>query len=104
LGVRQISRASDVLSEHGIEPVALASKEHLGILNGTAFSASVGALAVHEAIYLSLLAQVCTAMGTEAILGSRGSFDPFIHAVARPHPGQVSCFSFLKYPFSFRKN
>lgn len=91
LGVRQTSRASDVLSEHGIEPVALASKEHLGILNGTAFSASVGALAVHEAIHLSLLAQVCTAMGTEALLGARGSFDPFIHAIARPHPGQVEC-------------
>lgn len=104
LGVRQISRASDVLFEHGIEPVALASKEHLGILNGTAFSASVGALAVHEAIHLSLLAQVCTAMGTEALLGSRGSFDPFIHAIARPHPGQVSCFSFSSTHFHSGKN
>ncbi|KAJ3568390.1 hypothetical protein NP233_g5747 [Leucocoprinus birnbaumii] len=90
-GVRQTSRAPDALSEHGIEPVALASKEHLGILNGTAFSASVGALAVHEAIHLALLAQVCTAMGTEALLGARGSFDSFIHATARPHPGQVEC-------------
>jgi len=101
LGVRQTSRASDVLSEHGIEPVALASKEHLGILNGTAFSASVGALAVHEAIHLSLLAQVCTAMGTEALLGARGSFDPFIHATARPHPGQVSYLSSFACLFSF---
>ncbi|KXN85379.1 Phenylalanine ammonia-lyase [Leucoagaricus sp. SymC.cos] len=90
-GVRQTSRAPDALRAHGIESVALASKEHLGILNGTAFSASVGALALHEAIHLSLLAQVCTAMGTEALLGARGSFDPFIHATARPHPGQVEC-------------
>ena len=28
-------------------------------------------------------------MGTEALAGTRGSFDPFIHTVARPHPGQV---------------
>jgi len=28
-------------------------------------------------------------MGTEALLGTRGSYDPFIHKVARPHPGQV---------------
>lgn len=90
-GVRQTSRAPDALHKHGIEPVALASKEHLGILNGTAFSASVGALAVHEAIHLSLLAQACTAMCTEALLGARGSFDSFIHATARPHPGQVEC-------------
>ena len=79
----------EALSTHHIEPITLASKEHLGILNGTAFSASVGALAVHEAVHLSLLAQVCTAMCTEAMLGARGSFAPFLHAVTRPHPGQV---------------
>lgn len=28
-------------------------------------------------------------MGTEAMLGAQGSFDPFIHDTARPHPGQV---------------
>lgn len=72
-----------------MEPIPLASKEHLGILNGTAFSASVAALALNEAVHLALLAQVCTAMGTEALLGAQGSFDPFIHDVARPHPGQV---------------
>lgn len=90
-GARQSCHASDALLKYGIEPVSIASKEHLGILNGTAFSASVGALAVHEAIHLSLLAQVCTAMATEALLGSRGSFDSFLHATARPHPGQVEC-------------
>lgn len=72
-----------------MEPIPLSSKEHLGILNGTAFSASVAALALHDAVHLAMLAQVCTAMGTEAMLGALGSFDPFIHAVARPHPGQV---------------
>lgn len=40
-------------------------------------------------MHLALLAQVCTAMGTEALRGSRGSYDSFIHATARPHPGQV---------------
>jgi phenylalanine ammonia-lyase len=28
-------------------------------------------------------------MGVEALAGSRGSFDPFIHDIARPHPGQI---------------
>jgi phenylalanine ammonia-lyase len=36
-----------------------------------------------------MLAQVCTAMGTEVLLGERMNNAPFIHAVARPHPGQV---------------
>jgi Aromatic amino acid lyase len=58
-------------------------------MNGTAFSASMASLALHDAVHLALLAQVCTAMGTEALLGVRSNYDPFIHEVARPHPGQV---------------
>jgi phenylalanine ammonia-lyase len=58
-------------------------------VNGTAVSAAVAALAIDDAIHLALLAQVCTAMGTEALNGTRGSYAAFIHAIARPHPGQV---------------
>ena len=82
--------SSQALASHGITPLTLASKEPLGILNGTAFSASVASLALHEAAHLSLLAQVCTALGTEAMVGTRGNYAPFIHATARPHPVQVS--------------
>ncbi|GBE81048.1 Phenylalanine ammonia-lyase [Sparassis crispa] len=88
-GSRHIVSSAQALAAHGIEPIPLSSKEHLGILNGTAFSASVAALALHDAVHLALLSEVCTAMGTEAMLGAQGSFAPFIHAVARPHPGQV---------------
>ena len=28
-------------------------------------------------------------MGTEALIGTVGSFDKFIHDVCRPHPGQI---------------
>ena len=90
-GARQIGSSRDVLANHKIQPFPLEDKEPLGILNGTAFSASVGALAIHDAVHLALLAQVCTAMGTEALTGTRASHAPFIHAVARPHPGQVEC-------------
>jgi phenylalanine ammonia-lyase len=88
-GAREIVSSRKALAAHNIEPIPLQSKEHLGILNGTAFSASVAALALNDAVHLALLAQVCTAMGTEALLGTRGSYDHFIHAIARPHPGQI---------------
>ncbi|KIM47098.1 hypothetical protein M413DRAFT_422798 [Hebeloma cylindrosporum] len=91
LNSRQKSPSDEVLKSHSIEPIALASKEHLGLVNGTAVSAAVAALAIDDAIHLALLAQVCTAMGTEALNGTRGSYAAFIHAVARPHPGQVEC-------------
>ncbi|KAF9048230.1 phenylalanine ammonia-lyase [Hymenopellis radicata] len=88
-GARQVVSSVEALKEHNIAPISLASKEHLGILNGTAFSASVGALALNDAAHLAMLAQVCTAMGTEVLLGERMNYAPFIHAVARPHPGQT---------------
>ncbi|KAJ6589813.1 L-Aspartase-like protein [Mycena vulgaris] len=88
-GARKIVSSTEALKAHQIEPLPLASKEHLGILNGTAFSASVACLVLNDAVHLALLSQVCTAMGTEALAGSRGSFDPFIHDIARPHPGQI---------------
>ncbi|KAJ6610205.1 phenylalanine ammonia-lyase [Mycena sp. CBHHK59/15] len=90
-GARKMVSSRVALAAHDIQPISLASKEHLGILNGTAFSTSVAALALNDAVHLTLLAQVCTALGVEALIGSRGSFDPFIHSVARPHPGQVEC-------------
>jgi len=88
-GARRIVSCRQALADHGLEPIQLGAKEHLGILNGTAFSASVAGLALNEAVHLALLAQICTAMGTEALLGVRGNYAPFIHEVARPHPGQV---------------
>jgi phenylalanine ammonia-lyase len=89
LNDRKYLPADAALAVNGLKPVVLQSKEHLGLLNGTAFSAAVAGLALFDAIQLALLAQICTAMSTEAINGSKGSFDPFIHDVARPHPGQV---------------
>lgn len=88
-GGREIVSSVKALGAHGIAPIPLVSKEHLGILNGTAFSASLASLALNDAVHLMLLSQVLTAMGTEALAGTRASFDPFISDVARPHPGQV---------------
>lgn len=88
-GHRTMVSSAKALKDHGIEPLSLASKEPLGILNGTAFSAAVGSLALNDAVHLTLLAQVCTAMAVETLKGTRASFDPFIHKVARPHPGQI---------------
>ncbi|KAI0302376.1 phenylalanine ammonia-lyase [Multifurca ochricompacta] len=88
-GAREIVSCRKALDRHHIEPLPLLEKENLGIMNGTAFSASVASLALHDAVHLALLAQVCTAMGTEALIGVRANYDPFIHEVARPHPGQV---------------
>ncbi|KAJ4483808.1 L-Aspartase-like protein [Lentinula aciculospora] len=88
-GFRQMVPSHEALALHDIEPIPLVSKEHLGILNGTAFSAAVASLVLDDAVKLTMLSHVLTAMGVEALCGTRGSFHPFIHDVARPHPGQI---------------
>ncbi|GFG08171.1 phenylalanine ammonia-lyase [Aspergillus udagawae] len=87
-GARRVTRADVALSEAGIAPISLHAKEGLAIVNGTAVSAGVAALAAHESLHLAALSQVLTAMSVEALRGSDESFEPFIARV-RPHPGQV---------------
>lgn len=80
--------AQEALKHAGIEPYSFAPKEVLALINGTAVSASVAADALGSAHTLLLLAQVVTAVHTEAMLGFRAPFESFLHDVARPHPGQ----------------
>ncbi|KAH0537196.1 hypothetical protein FGG08_005974 [Glutinoglossum americanum] len=85
---RRLAPANEVLTQLGMQPVSFGPKEGLGVLNGTAVSAAVAALALHEANHLAVLTQVLTAIGVEALSGTTASFDPFI-AKVRPHPGQT---------------
>ncbi|KAI8456277.1 L-Aspartase-like protein [Phakopsora pachyrhizi] len=95
-----LSKCEDSLKQHGIEPLTLGPKEGLAICNGTAYSASVAGIAIYQAHVLALLSEVVTAMTVEALQGQIGAFHPYIHQVARPHPGQVevaqTIFSLLK--------
>lgn len=84
---RKLVTADVALRNVNIMPISFGPKETLAILNGTAVSAAVGGLALHQADNLALLAQVLTAISVEALLGRIESFDPFI-AKARPHKGQ----------------
>ncbi|KAF2760797.1 phenylalanine ammonia-lyase [Pseudovirgaria hyperparasitica] len=93
---RYLKSAKAALKSSNISPIQLGPKEGLAIVNGTAVSASVGALAMHEAILLSNLAQMLTAMSVEALAGTDESFDPFIARV-RPHPGQISVANTIRH-------
>lgn len=79
--------APEALKKYGLPTVKLASKEGLGLVNGTAVSAAAGALAQYDAECLAMLAQANTALSVEALQGHVGSFAEFIHAI-RPHAGQ----------------
>ncbi|KAL8286207.1 hypothetical protein RQP46_004695 [Phenoliferia psychrophenolica] len=88
-GKFEIMTAPEALKLHGIEAVVMGPKEGLGLVNGTAVSASMATMALHDTHFLALLSQALTALTVEAMVGHVGSFHPFIHDVTRPHPGQI---------------
>ncbi|ANY10835.1 HAL/PAL/TAL family ammonia-lyase [Pseudonocardia sp. HH130630-07] len=82
--------AAMALEAAGLEPFELAAKEGLSLVNGTAFMTALGTLVAADARRLLLLAEVNTALTTEVLRGITGPFAPFLHDVAKPHPGQVA--------------
>lgn len=79
--------SAEVLGEHGLEPLELEPKEGLAITNGTSFLTAFAALAAWDAARLASVAEVCTAMASEALLGNKGHFTAFIQE-QKPHPGK----------------
>ncbi|ODC03520.1 histidine ammonia-lyase [Terasakiispira papahanaumokuakeensis] len=80
--------AKEALSIAGLEPIALAPKEGLALLNGTQVSTAYALRGLFEAEDLYAAATVCGALTVEATLGSRAPFDARIHAV-RGQRGQI---------------
>jgi histidine ammonia-lyase/phenylalanine ammonia-lyase len=83
----ELQAAADVLRQIGLEALTLEAKDGLGLINGTAFSSAFATLSVSAARRLAVVTDVCTALASEALLGNRGHFHPFIHQ-HKPHPGQ----------------
>ncbi len=78
----------EALTIAGIQPITLAPKEGLALLNGTQASTAFALEGLFAAEDLYASATVCGAMSVEAALGSRRPFDPRIHRV-RGHRAQM---------------
>nr|BFE76242.1 histidine ammonia-lyase [Actinoplanes digitatis] len=80
--------AADALHGAGLEPLELAAKEGLALINGTDGMLGMLLLAVEDATHLFAMADVTAALAIEAMLGSDRPFMPELHSI-RPHPGQA---------------
>ncbi|MDF3883334.1 histidine ammonia-lyase [Cupriavidus basilensis] len=80
--------ARQALARAGLEPLTLAAKEGLALLNGTQVSTAYALRGLFEAEDLFAAATVCGSLSVEAMLGSRAPFDARIHAV-RGQRGQI---------------
>jgi len=83
----EVLPGADALQRVGLDPLFLAAKEGLALINGTQASAAVGALAVADAGRLLGAADVVCALTLDALAGTDAAFEKSVHE-ARPHPGQ----------------
>jgi histidine ammonia-lyase len=80
--------AKDALRQAGVEPLTLAPKEGLALLNGTQVSSALALGALFEAENAFAAALVASALSLEAIKGSVRPLDAPMHA-ARGQSGQI---------------
>ena len=86
----EIRPAADVLAEAGIEPLTLAAKEGLALINGTDGMLGMLLMAGADLAELAKIADITAAMSVEALLGTDRGFQAELHAPLRPHPGQAA--------------
>jgi histidine ammonia-lyase len=79
---------AEALRRAGIEPLTLAAKEGISLINGTQAMLAIGCLELEAAQTLTESADVICAMTLDALRGTPRAFDQRIHE-ARPHPGQL---------------
>lgn len=81
--------AAQALADAGIEPLVLAEKEGLALINGTDGMLGMLCLAIHDLRLLLTTADVAAALSVEALLGSDAPFAEDLVGM-RPHPGQAA--------------
>ena len=80
--------AAEVLQEVGLEPMPLAAKEGLALLNGTQFMSSYATWSLIQSNRLSIWADIIGALSADAFHAKDEPFKHPIHRV-RPHKGQI---------------
>ena len=79
----------ELLKNAGINPVELAEKEGLALINGTDGMLGMLILAITDLEKLLDYSDVIAAMSVEGLLGTDQVFRAELHEPLRPHPGQI---------------
>jgi len=87
--------ASSALRKARIQPIKLAPKEGLALVNGDNFSSASCLFVAHSVGKLMTLNHIVDALIIQSLKGSNRNFHPFLSSV-RPHPGQKFSSELLK--------
>ena len=91
----EIVPASEALRRARLEPLELAPKEGLALLNGTQVSTALALAALFRAEHVLAASVIAGAMSVDAVKGSDTPFDERVHR-ARGHPGQSDVGALLR--------
>ncbi|WP_101842656.1 histidine ammonia-lyase [Halobacillus sp. Marseille-P3879] len=83
----EVMPAKDALAKAGLEPVELAAKEGLALINGTTSPTAIGALALYDMVKAAKSADIIAAMTLEVLRGTTRALDDRLMSV-RPHEQQ----------------
>ncbi|WP_027138779.1 histidine ammonia-lyase [Gaetbulibacter saemankumensis] len=95
--------AMDVLKAHNLEPIELAAKEGLALINGTQFILAHGIVGLNKMRYLLDLADVAGAMSLEGYQGSESPFKELLHSI-RPFSGNLEVAERMRMLFKDSNN
>ncbi|GLS85012.1 histidine ammonia-lyase [Paraferrimonas haliotis] len=95
----EIISAEEGLAIAGLEPIELAAKEGLALLNGTQASTALALQGLFFAEDLYAAGSVIGAMSVEAAMGSRSPFDARVHAI-RGQKGQIDAAAVFRHLLS----
>jgi len=87
--------SAEALERAGLRPFALAPKESLALMNGTAVMTALACFAADRAARLARFAAALTAMASETTRGNPEHFDPRVFAW-KPHPGPERCAAWIR--------
>lgn len=87
--------AGEALLSAKVEPLKLQAKEGLALINGTTVMTGIGALVIHDGIYLISLGLAGVSLAIEALRGTDDPFSETIHK-AKNHPGQIEAAEFCR--------
>ena len=80
----------ELLAEAGIEPIELAEKEGLALVNGTDGMLGMLLMAIADLDELVRIADVTCSLTVQGLRGRDSVFRPELHTPLRPHPGQAA--------------
>lgn len=96
----EVLDAADALRRAGLEPLQLAPKESLSVMNGTSVTTALACIAFDRARWLARWVAALTAVASDVVRGNPAHFDERLFAL-KPHPGTGQAAAWIRSDIAY---